>query len=126
MKYLAVAVCAVVLVAFAAFSIYQAHYRFHRPQITSTYQGVTLVNGEVFYGRIFHLGSDHPVLRGASTVKIEIDPQTQQPRHRLVRRRDSSTGADHLIFPVTSILYVEPVREDSIIGRLLAQEEKRS
>jgi hypothetical protein len=39
----------------------------------------------------------------------------------MVKRKDRPTGADHLIFPVASIAFVEPVHPDSTIGRLIAQ-----
>jgi hypothetical protein len=37
----------------------------------------------------------------------------------LVWRKDEMNGADHIIFPVTSIAFVEPVRPDSTIGKLI-------
>ena len=69
-----------------------------------------LTNGTMFYGRIDHLGSDHPVLRDAFSVREELDSQTQKQRYVLVRRTDAPNGADHMIFPVTSIVLVEPAR----------------
>jgi hypothetical protein len=100
---------------------YQNHRRFHQPLLTTPYQAVTLTNGSVFYGRIDHLGSDHPVLRNAFSLRHEQNAETQQPSHVLVRREDELTGADHMIFPVTSIAFVEPVHADSIVGRLIEQ-----
>ena len=82
---------------------------------------MTLTNGTVLYGRIDHLGSDHPVLRDVFSVRLEADPQTQKPQHVLVKRKDGVNGADHVIFPVTSILFVEPVQPDSTTGKLIEQ-----
>ncbi len=113
------AVCGVVIVAMLAVSILQNHRRFHRPLMTTPYQAVTLIDGNVFYGRIDHLGSDHPVLREPFSVRHEVDAQTQKPRYVLVWRKDEMNGADHIIFPVTSIAFVEPVRPDSTIGKLI-------
>jgi hypothetical protein len=84
-----------------------------------------LVNGDVFYGRIDHLGSDHPVLRDVFMVRTELDPETKQPRYVLLRRKDGISGADHMIFPVTAIAFVEPVLPDSTIGRLIEQAGSR-
>jgi hypothetical protein len=100
---------------------YQNHRRFHRPLITTPYQAVTLTNGAVFYGRIDHLGSDHPVLRDVFRVRHELDTQTQKPRYELIKREDELTGADHMIFPVTSLAFIEPVQAESTIGKLLKQ-----
>src|SRR5262249_24945587 len=98
---------------------------FHTPLVTTLYQAVTLENGSVFYGRIDHLGSDHPVLRDAFVIRIEQDERTHETRHTLVRRRDEINGADHLIIPATSIAYVEPVAADSVAGRLIARANLR-
>jgi hypothetical protein len=109
------------ITALLAATVYQNYHRFHKPLITTVYQAVTLENGNVFYGRIDHLGSDHPVLRDAFSIRTEIDVQTSQPRYVLVRRKDEINGADHMIFPITAIAFIEPVAPDSIIGKLIAQ-----
>jgi hypothetical protein len=80
---------------------------------------VTLTNGTVLYGRIDHLGTDHPVLRDVFSVQHEPDPQTQKQQDMLVKRKDGVNGADHVIFPVTSILFIEPVQPDSPTGKLI-------
>ena len=121
MRDAALAVCGAAIVAMLAVSTYQDHRRFHRPLIITPYQAVTMIDGTVFYGRIDHLGSDHPVLREPFRVRHELDAQTQEPRHTLVWRKDEMNGADHIIFPVTSIAFIEPVRPDSTIGRLIEQ-----
>ncbi|MET0381446.1 MAG: hypothetical protein ABWZ94_06055 [Methyloceanibacter sp.] len=109
------------IIAMLALIAYQNHRRFHRPLLTTPYQAVMLTNGTMFYGRIDHLGSDHPVLRDVFSVREELDSQTQKQRYVLVRRTDGPNGADHMIFPVTSIVFVEPVRADSAVGRLIEQ-----
>jgi hypothetical protein len=113
------------IIALLAATFYQNHRRFHTPLLTTPHQAVTLVSGSVFYGRIDHLGSDHPVLREAFIVRTETDAQTREPRYTLVRRKDGITGADHLIIPAASIAFVEPVTPDSTVGRLLGQASPR-
>ena len=83
-----------------AATVYQNYQKFHKPLLTTHYQAVTLENGNTFYGRIDHLGSDHPVLRNVFTVRAEIDAQTQQSRYVLVKRKDEINGADHKILPI--------------------------
>jgi hypothetical protein len=121
MKQVPIVVLALAMLLMLVVIAYQNHWRFHRPLLTTPHQAVTLTNGSVFYGRIYHLGTDHPVLRDAFSVRQDLDAQAQQPRYVLVKRKDGLTGADHLIFPVTSIAFVEPVHPDSTIGRLIAQ-----
>jgi hypothetical protein len=121
MREAVLAVIGVAIVALLAATVYQNHRRFHRPLITTQYQAVVLANGNVFYGRIDHLGSDHPVLRGVFTVRREPDSGTGQPLYTLIRRRDEADGADHIIIPVSAIAFIAPVQPDSAIGKLIEQ-----
>ena len=114
-----IAVGIVGIVVMLAVSVYQNHRRFHRPLRTTPYQAVMLTNGTVLYGCIDHLGSDHPVLRDVFSVRQEPDSQTQMQQYVLVKRKDGVNGADHMIFPVTSIVFIEPVQLDSTIGKLI-------
>lgn len=113
------------VVVLLAIVVQQNHRRFHKPLLTTPYQCVTLVNGSVFYGRIDHLGTDYPVLRDAFRVLVEPDPQTRQPRYVLVKRKTEANGADHMIFPAAAIVFVEPVRPDSAVGRVISESGKR-
>lgn len=113
----------VLIVVLLTASVYQNQRRFHTPQITSAYQLVALQNGQVYYGRIAHLGTDYPVLRDPLRIREEIDPATRERRYVLTRRKDEANGADHMIFPATSIAFVEPVRPDSVIGNVIAKAE---
>lgn len=113
------------IVALMAASVYLDHRRFHKPMITTQYHAVVLQGGGTYYGRIDHLGTDYPILRDAFTIRRERDLDTQQPRYVLVKRKDESNGADHMIFPSTSIAFIEPVQPDSMIGKLIAEENSR-
>ena len=121
MKEAAGAAIGLAIVALLALIAYQNHRRFHRPLLTTPYQAVVLQNGDVFYGRIAHLGTDHPVLRDAFTVRQETDSETGHSRYVVVKRKDGVNGADHMILTVTAIAYVEPVHPDSTIGQLIEQ-----
>ena len=121
MKEATVAIVGLAILMLLAASVYQNYRRFHKPLIMTPYQAVTLTNGSVFYGRINHLGTDYPVLRDVFTIQNGPDRETDQPRYVLLKRRDDINGADHMILPATSIALVEPVRPDSIVGKLIAQ-----
>lgn len=119
MKQALLVVAGLSIVTMLAVLVYQNHRRFHRPLLTTPYQAVTLTNGTVLYGRIDHLGSDHPVLRDVFSVRLEPDPQTGKQQYVLVKRKDGVNGADHAIFPVAAILFIEPVQPDSTTGKLI-------
>jgi hypothetical protein len=121
MREVILAILGLSIVALLAFNFYQNQRRFHEPLITSPYQRVVLQNGHVYYGRIDHLGTNYPVLRDALRVREEMDPVTREQRYALARRKDEAHAADHMIFPATSIAFVEPVRPDSVIGKLLQE-----
>jgi hypothetical protein len=125
MRDVVLGVLGLAIVVLLAVAVYQDQRRHHKPLLTTAYQAVTLENGNVFYGRIDHLGTDHPVLRDAFTVRTELDGETRQPRYTLVRRKDGVNGADHMIFPAASIAFVEPVAPDSVVGKLIVQTKLR-
>lgn len=120
MKVAIVALTGLAIAVLLAANVYQNHSRFHRPLITTPYQAVVLENGAVFYGRIHHLGTDYPVLRDAFSIRYEAGADGQ-PRYVVMKRTDEVNGADHMIIAATAIAFVEPVRPDSIIGRLITQ-----
>ena len=121
MKEAIIAVVGLGIVALLAVTVHQNYRRFHRPLLTTPYQAVTLNNGSVWYGKIDHLGTDHPVLRDALTVQTKIDANTGKTHYVLLRRKDDINGADHMIFPATSIAFVEPVHSESVIGKLITR-----
>lgn len=125
MKEIIVSVVAVMILALLAGIYYQNHRRFHQPLLSTPYQAVMLENSTMFYGRIDHLGTDYPVLRDAFTIRQELDPQTNQPRYVLIKRKDELNGADHMIFPAAAISFVEPVQATSTIGKLIEQSSVR-
>lgn len=105
--------------------VYQNQRRFHKPLITTPYQRVTLQNGLVYYGRIDHLGTDHPVLRDALSVREDAETGTRERRYVVTKRKDEANGADHMILPAGSIAHIEPVRPDSAIGKAIQQALER-
>jgi hypothetical protein len=119
------ALLALLAIVLLAAQLYLDQRRFHRPLLTTPYQRVTLQDGSVYYGRIDHLGTDHPVLRDAMTIRQEKGVTPAEPQYVLTRRKDEPHGADHIIFPAVSIVFVEPVRPDSPIGQVIAASEKR-
>lgn len=125
MKDIILCIVGLLVVLVLAASVYQSQRRFHKPLLTTPYQAVTLLNGAVVYGRLDHLGTDHPVLRDAVTISRSTDGATGLQAYEAVRLKDGEQGSDHLIFPVTALVTVAPVQPDSPIGRLIAEALRR-
>ena len=121
MKLAILTLLGLVIALLLAVFVYQDYRRFHKPQLTTSHHAVTLTNGRTYYGRVFHLETDRPVLRDVLSVQQEIDAATQQPKYLIEKLRDTINGADHMILVDASILHVEPVQPDSAIGKLIAQ-----
>lgn len=126
MKDLAFMLVGLVMIVLLGANVYLNSRKFHTPLLTTTYQAVTLVSGDVLYGRIDHLGTDYPVLRDSFKIQIDEDKaEGQAMRYSIVDKRRLSNGADHVILPASAILTIEPVASDSAIGKLLAAKKPR-
>lgn len=125
LKDIAFMIIGVMLVVVIGANVYLSSRLFHKPMLTTTYQAVTLVNGDVLYGRIDHLGTDHPVLRDAFKIQMEGGAEGQAVRYSIVEKKLQLNGADHVIFPASAILSVEPVNPDSAIGKLVTSRKHR-
>ena len=125
MKETVIGVVGLLIFAALAVTVHQNQRRFHKPLLTTHYQAVMLTDGTLLHGRLDHLGTDFPVLREAMTVRAIVDPTSGAISHKIMLRKSEDHGADHLILPATSILYVEPVQTDSTIGRAIAQIHSR-
>lgn len=125
MKDIILCVVGLMLVLILAASVYQSQRRFHKPLLTTPYQAVTLLNGTVLYGRLDHLGTDHPVLRDAITINRTTDGATGLQAYEAVRLKDGEQGSDHLIFPTSALLMVAPVQPESPMGKLIAETLRR-
>lgn len=106
------------LLALQAATAYLDYRRQHRPLLPTHYQKVTLTNGEVYYGRLAHYGTDYPVLRRVFQIDGSAASDTTPAPRWLV---DGREGADHLILTREVILHVQPVRESSVLGKALTR-----
>ena len=119
MREAVIGVIGLLILTILAAVVYQNQRRFHNPLITTTFQAVMLTDGTLVYGRVDHLGTNVPVLRDVLAVRVIEGPGSGQVRYEAVPRKAGPHGADHMILPVTSILYIEPVKPDSAIGQVL-------
>jgi hypothetical protein len=94
------------------------------PHFDTPYQAVVLNNGSVYYGKLESPASMYPVLRDIFYVVRKESSETRQLTNVLVRRGQELHGPDHMVLNRASIVFIEPVRQDSEIGKLIAQESK--
>lgn len=109
------------LLAVQSLSVYMDYRSHHKPLLETRYQKVVLRTGEVWYGRMVHLGTDHPVLRGAFQVQTAKDGSGSEIVIGIRWLSESVEGGDHLIFPREAIVTVQPVRESSAVGKAVAK-----
>lgn len=105
--------------------IYQSAHTHSAPAPSTTYQAILLSNGQAFFGRIEHLETDHPVMRDVFYIQSRVNQETQQVTNILVKRGGEWHAPDHLILNKQNIVFVEPVKEDSQVARLIADQNKQ-
>jgi hypothetical protein len=95
------------------------------PDAGSAYQSVALVNGQLFFGRLDAASSaDYLVLRDVFYLQTRQNPQTQAVANVLVKRGGEPHGPDHMAISRGQVLLIEPVKADSQIGKLIAEQNK--
>jgi len=92
------------------------------PELSTPYQAVALMNGQVYFGRIEGLGGDYPVLRDVFYIQSRQNPDTKQVANVLVKRGGEAHGPDRMILNRQQVQLIEPVSETSQIGRLIAEQ----
>jgi len=94
------------------------------PELSSRFQAVALANGQVYFGRIEGLASDYPVLRDVFYIQARQNPETKEVANVLIKRGAEAHGPDRMLLSRQQIVLIEPVKDDSQIGRLIAEQIK--
>ena len=94
------------------------------PKFGTPYQAVVLNGGQVYYGKLQNAAGNYPVLRDIFYVVRKENPETKQVSNVLVRRGKELHGPEFMVLNRQSILFIEPVKEDSEIGRSIAEQTK--
>ena len=94
------------------------------PAFRTPYQAVVLNGGQVYYGKLENPAGMYPVLRDIFYVVRQENPETKQITNVLVRRGKEMHGPEFMVLNRQSILFIEPVREDSEIGKSIAAQKK--
>jgi len=91
---------------------------------STPYQAVLLSNGSVYYGKLAHYGTRHPVLTDVFYILSKTDPDTKQVTNVLVKRGKELHGPDRMYLNASQIVFVEPVGEQSKVAQLIAEQKK--
>ena len=89
--------------------------------LTTPYQAVVLVNGQVFFGRLEHLGTPYPVLHDVHYLQRQANPATQQATNTLRKTRTDWHEPDRMILNASQILFIEPVKPGSTVAKLIEE-----
>lgn len=93
------------------------------PETGTVYQAVALMNGQLFYGKLETADGGYIVLRDVFYVQTRQNPETRAVANVLIKRGGEAHGPDRMIINRQQVLLIEPVKGDSQIGKLIAQEK---
>ena len=94
------------------------------PDLGSPYQAVVLTNGQVYFGKLEKLGAPYPTLTDVFYIHSQQNPDTKQMTNTLVKRGREMHGPDRMIINAQHILFIEPVRPDSQLGKAIEDAKK--
>jgi len=116
------ALAALVIAAALCWLALQTAQRTKLPGTGSAYQSVALVNGQLYFGRLDAEG-DYLVLRDVFFVQTRQNPETRAVANVLVKRGAEPHQPDRMLINRQQVLLIEPVKADSQIARLIAQQK---
>jgi hypothetical protein len=95
------------------------------PELSTPYHAVVLTNGQVYFGKLDKLGAAYPALNDVYYIQTQQNAETKQIANSLVKRGREMHGPDHMIINAQHILFIEPVRPDSQLGKLIDEAKKQ-
>ena len=118
------AVMAIALAALVAVFVYQNWRARAVPDLSTPYHAVALTNGQVYFGKVESLGTDYTVLRDVYYIQSRQNPETKQVANVLVKRGGEWHAPDRMILNKQHVLLIEPVKGDSQVAKLIAEQSK--
>src|ERR1700676_4863371 len=97
------------------------HLRSSDVQFFTSYQGVLLSNGSVYFGHLQGYGGRQPVMTDVYYVVAQANPETKQTNNILVKRGKELHEPDRMYLNPSLIVLVEPVGPNSKVAQLIAQ-----
>ena len=122
-----VSLSAIAIAALLGVLVHQ-NWRTHAaPELSTPYHAVALTNNQVFFGRIDGLGSDYVVLRDVFYIQSRVvNAETKQVANVLVKRGGEWHAPDRMILNRQHVLLIEPVKADSQVDKLIAEQNKQA
>lgn len=118
------ATLAIVVIAVAVSILtWQTLRRQHVPDTGSAIQSVALINGQLFFGRLDAADGDFLALRDVFYIQTRQNPETKAVANILVKRGAEPHQPDRMLINRSQVLLIEPVKDDSQIARLIAEQQ---
>lgn len=118
------AALAIVIIAIALTILtWQALRRQHVPDTGTAWQSVALINGQLFFGHLESADGDFLALRDVFYVQTRQNPDTKAVANILVKRGAEPHQPDRMLINRSQVLLVEPVKADSQIAKLIAEQQ---
>lgn len=118
------AALALVIIAVALSILsWQTLRRQHVPDTGSAVQAVALINGQLFFGRLEAADGDFLALRDVFYVQTRQNPDTKAVANILVRRGAEPHRPDRMLVNRNQVLSIEPVKADSQVAKLIAEQQ---
>lgn len=115
----AVTALSAVAIAAAACTLAFVH---SKPDTGTPYQAVALMNGQMFFGRLEDSNRDYVTLRDVFYIQGRQNPETRAVTSVLVKRGGEAHAPDRLLINRQQVLLIEPVKTDSQIAKLIAEQ----
>lgn len=115
---------AIVVIAIALTVLtWQALRRQQVPDTGTRFQSVALINGQLFFGRLEPADGDFLALRDVFYVQTRQNPETKAVANILVKRGAEPHQPDRMLVNRSQVLLIEPVKADSQIAKLIAEQQ---
>lgn len=116
------ALATVIIAAVLGFIAYQGTRGHQGPELPTPYQAVALMNGQMFYGRMEQTGGDYVTLRDVFYIQGRQNPETKAVTSVLIKRGGEAHSPGHMLINRQHVLLIEPVKTDSQIAKLIAEQ----
>lgn len=101
---------------------FQSSKHTQAPKMSSPYQAIALMNGQLFFGKVDGLGNDYVVLQDVFYIQSRQKPGTTEIANVLIKRGKEAHAPDRMIISRQQIVLIEPVTEGSSIAKLIAEQ----
>jgi len=119
-----IATLLVLIVAFMGVIVIQQNKTGSLPKFDTQYQAVVLSNNQVYFGKLENVDSQYPILKDVFYILSKVDSQTKQASNVLVHRGKELHGPEFMILNRQSIMMIEPVKDDSQLAKMIADQKK--